>query len=357
MAFKLDHGSPQHRVYQVAGWVLLAVIAFGLPFWTDKTNTVRFTEALTFAVAIMGLNLVTGLTGQVSLGHAAFMGSGAVITAWLVVDKGWGFFPTVPVSALFCFAVGILVGIPALRLKGLYLALATFGLSVIFPRLAEKYEFSGGKNGKRLGRNRLVPPDWTGFDTTADQHKWVYFVVLFMTAILFLIARNILRSRTGRALIALRDNPIGAAVSGVDLARHKVLAFGLSAAYAGIAGSMFMFTNTVARGSRFSVPLSIELLTGLVIGGMATVGGPLLGGLLVVWLPKIIDDNTSTTDPRNKAWATIIYGIALIAIMFAYPGGLANLVRSIRQRIVSIVPHRPGRHRLEAPPRETATNR
>jgi branched-chain amino acid transport system permease protein len=217
-------------------------------------------------------------------------------------------------------------------------------LSIIFPKIVYIYDFTGGTNGKRLGRKRLVPPSWTQLDERTDRHVWIYFVTLAFAVGLFVIARNILRSRPGRALIALRDNPIGAEVSGVNLARYKVLAFGLSASYAGIAGSLLMFNTDIASGSSYSLNRSIALITGLVIGGVATVAGPAIGGLVVVWLPKLIEDRVSGEDPRDSAWSTIAYGAALIVIMFAYPGGLANLVRAVRSKLVVIRPRRPTRH-------------
>ena len=232
----VQQGTGSYRAYQSIGWVAFAALAIWLPFGASETDVGLFSDAMAFAVAVMGLNIVTGLSGQVSLGHSAFMGTGAFTTAILVADHDWSFFATVPVAALLCFAIGIIVGVPALRLKGLYLALATLGLSIIFPKVVETYDFTGGTNGKRLGRKRLVPPEWTHLDRQTERHIWIYFVVLSITVVLFVIARNLFRSRPGRALIALRDNPIGAEVSGVDLARYKVMAFGLSSAYAGIAG-------------------------------------------------------------------------------------------------------------------------
>ena len=334
----LDQGTASHRGYQLTGWALFAAFAIWLPFGASETDVGLFSDSMAFAVAVMGLNIVTGLSGQVSLGHSAFMGTGAFTTAILVADHNWSFFATVPIAALLCFAVGIVVGIPALRLKGLYLALATLGLSIIFPKVIEKYEFTGGTNGKRLGRKRLVPPEWTHLDRQSDRHVWVYFLVLTITVVLFVIARNLFRSRPGRALIALRDNPIGAEVSGVNLARYKVIAFGLSSAYAGIAGSLLMFRSDIASGSSYSLNRSIALITGLVIGGLATIVGPVIGGLVVVWLPKLIEDRIHGDDPREKSWSTIFYGASLIAIMFAYPGGLAALMRAIQTKLVAIRP-------------------
>jgi branched-chain amino acid transport system permease protein len=343
-----EQGSGPHRVAQVAAWGLFAAVAIWVPFGADATDVGRFTDSISVAVAVMGLNIVTGMSGQVSLGHSAFMGTGAFTTAILVADHDWSFFATVPIAALLCFAVGIVVGIPALRLKGLYLALATLGLSIIFPKIVEKYDFTGGTNGKRLGRKRLVPPEWTHLDQRADRHVWIYFVTLAFAIVLFVLARNILRSRPGRALIALRDNPIGAEVSGVNLARYKVTAFGLSASYAGIAGSLLMFNSDIASGSSYSLNRAIALITGLVLGGVATIAGPAIGGLIVVWLPKLIEDRISGENPRDSAWSTIAYGSALIVIMFAYPGGLANLVRAIRSKLVVVRPRPPQRRHLEA---------
>ncbi|MEO5841447.1 MAG: branched-chain amino acid ABC transporter permease [Acidimicrobiales bacterium] len=339
----LEQGSPQYRVAQLIGWAAFAALAIWLPFGASETDVGLFSDAMAFAVAVMGLNLVTGLSGQVSLGHSAFMGTGAFTTAILVADHNWSFFATVPVAALLCFAIGVVVGVPALRLKGLYLALATLGLSIIFPKVVEKYDFTGGTNGKRLGRKRLVPPAWTHLDRQDDRHIWIYFIILSITVVLFVVARNLFRSRPGRALIALRDNPIGAEVSGVNLAHYKVVAFGLSSAYAGIAGSLLMFRSDIASGSSYSLNRSIALITGLVLGGLATIVGPVIGGLIVVWLPKLIEDRIHGDDPREKSWSTIVYGASLIAIMFAYPGGIAGLIHTIRIRLVQIRPRIPTR--------------
>jgi branched-chain amino acid transport system permease protein len=264
------------------------------------------------------------------------MGAGAYTTAILVVDHGWPFFATIPVAAVLCFAVGLLVGVPALRLEGLYLALATLGLAVIFPNLVSKLDsITGGPSGKRLGRRRLLAPGWTGLDARADAHIWVYAVILVCAAVLFVLARNMIRSRAGRALLALRDNPVGATASGVHLARYKVLAFGISALYAGIAGSLFMFTQTIATASNYSLNRSIELLTGVVIGGLASLPGSLLGGLLVVFLPDWAKD---FADGRLK---DAIYGVLLIAIVAVYPGGVGNLLRLVRMQLVRVIPSRP----------------
>jgi branched-chain amino acid transport system permease protein len=157
-------------------------------------------------------------------------------------------------------------------------------------------------------------------------------VVVAVAALLYLLARNMIASRSGRALLAIRDNAIGAEVSGVDIARHKVLAFGISAAYAGVAGSLFMFTVTNATGSAYSLNRSIELLTGVVIGGLASLPGSLLGGLLVIFLPDWAKDWGDGT------LAGAVYGVTLIAIIAIYPSGVAGLLRRMRTLFIAITP-------------------
>jgi branched-chain amino acid transport system permease protein len=337
--FSVGAGSPAHRAVQLVGAAVAVVLIVGIPFWFEEPRVVLFTQAAAFAVAVLGLNIVTGFSGQISLGHSAFMGVGAYTTAILVADHGWSHFWTIPVAALICFVVGVLIGIPALRLEGLYLAIATVGLAVIFPNLVNKLDsLTGGTNGKRLGRDtRILAPEWTGLDPRDDAHIWIYFVVVAISAVLFLLARNMVRSRAGRALIALRDNRIGAEVSGIDIARYKVLAFGISAMYAGIAGSLFMFTQTVATASNFSLNRSIELVTGVVIGGLASLFGSVLGGLIVVFLPDWASDFS------NGTLSGAIYGVLLIAIVAIHPAGLADLFRQVWRRIVRVIPKPPTR--------------
>jgi branched-chain amino acid transport system permease protein len=343
--FTIEQGSPAHRILQVAGAAVVLAAILSVPFLFEEPRVVLFTQAAAFAVAVLGLNIVTGFSGQISLGHSAFMGTGAYTTAILVADHGWSFYATIPVSAAICFIVGVLVGIPALRLEGLYLAIATTGLAVIFPNLVNKLDsLTGGSNGKRLGRDtRILAPEWTGWDPRDDAHKFVYLVVVAIAAVLFLLARNMVRSRSGRALIALRDNAVGAEVSGIDLARYKVLAFGISAMYAGIAGSLFMFTQRVATATNFSLNRSIELVTGVVVGGLASLPGSVLGGLLVVFLPDWAGDFS------NGTLSGAVYGGLLIVIIAIRPGGLADLFQRIGRFFVRVVP-RPPRRRAEDPP-------
>lgn len=335
---RVQAGSVAHRVLRAGASLGLVAAIVAVPIVFDESNVRLVSQAAVFSIAILGLNLVTGWSGQVSLGHSAFMGVGAYTTAILVADHSWSYFTTVPVAAVLCFAVGVLVGIPALRLSGLYLALATLGLAAVFPNLVNKLaSITGGSNGKNIPtrRIRLNAPSWTGLEAREDAYIWVYAIVVSGAVVAFVLARNLVRSRTGRALAALRDNAIGAEASGVDLARHKVMTFGVSAAYAGVAGSLYMFTVSNATGSAYSLNRSIELITGVVVGGLASLPGSALGGLLVVFLPEWAKDWGDGT------LAGAVYGAMLIVIVIAYPRGVAGLLGRVGRSVIEVHPRSP----------------
>ena len=249
---------------------------------------------MAFAVAVMGLNIVTGFSGQISLGHSAFMGTGAYTTAILVADHDWSFFATIPVAALLCFVVGIAGRHPRAAARRALPGARDAGPVDHLPEARRQVRsLTGGRTASGWGATRLLPPEWTHLDPQADAtHLDLLRGRSRSRSVLFVACSQHVSQPAGRALIALRDNPIGAEVSGVNLARYKVLAFGISAVYAGIAGSLFMFDSDIASGSSYSLNRSIELVTGVVIGGLATIVGPVIGGLLVVFLP----DGSSRTE-------------------------------------------------------------
>ncbi len=241
-------------------------------------------------MAILGLNLVIGYSGQLSLGHSAFVGLGAYTTIILVSDHHWSFFATIPVSAAACFLLGCIVGLPALRIRGLYLAIVTLSLAFVFPTLVLKYgSLTGGPNGKKpeRGQAKMDPPSWIPFNNAGRLASplWIYTILMVMAVILFVLARNFVKSRPGRALIAVRDNQTSAAISGVNLPIYKVLAFGVSAAFGGIAGTMLMMNKPFASDTQFTIQLAIFLVVGLVIGGAGTISGAVPGALVYVFIP------------------------------------------------------------------------
>jgi len=297
--------------------VVLASVAAAcaLPFVLSNFRLFQFTQVFIYAIALLGLNILTGFNGQISLGHGAFYGLGAYTTA-IMIDKwsvayGW----TIPVAGLLCLVVGFLFGIPALRLEGLYLALATFALALAVPQILKYFEhWTGGSQGIVLSK----PDAPFGLKLSSDQ--WLYFVTLGVLVVLFLLAANLLARRTGRAIVAIRDNPIAAQAMGINNALYKSLTFGVSAAYTGVAGALSALAIAFVAPDAFNVFLSITFLVGIVIGGLASISGAIFGALFIQFVPNWAQDIS-----KAAPWA--IYGIFLILFMYAMPRGIAGSLR------------------------------
>ncbi len=307
--------------------VVLAAAALYAPFYFQPSMNRVLSQAIYLAIAAMGLNLLTGFNGQVSIGHGAFFGVGAFTSAILMVDHGWTYEPTIVVAAVLAGVFGVLVGLPALRVRGLYLALVTLGLAVLFPRVAQK--FVDGAGGVALLR-----PQRSEFQSLIDglaDDQWAYFLSLAIMVVLFVLAWNLVRGRIGRAMIAVRDQEIAATTVGVNLAGTKVTTFAISAAYAGIAGSLSVMVNRIADGTNpiLYFQLSIEFLVAVVIGGAATILGPAVGALLLVLLRR----NTENLIEGKEVLSPAIYGGALIAIVFILPEGVVGGVRRLLARL------------------------
>src|SRR5579864_4040236 len=331
--------------------IVLAIIFFAaLPTVTSSFMASEWGGALILAIAIMGLNILVGYSGQLSLGHGAFMALGAYTSAVLAHHYKVDYLVTIPIAGLLTGVVGFMFGIPALRLSPLYLALATFALAVVTPSIIKRpAELTGGVQGILL-----IQPDppafasgvWTavtGTVMTSDQ--WIYYVALLCTLILFWVAWNLVRLRPGRAMRAVRDGEIAAAASGVNIAGYKTLAFGLSAFYAGIAGSLMALSTGFVSPDTFPVALSIQLLVGSVVGGLASIPGPLIGAIFAYFLP--IESNqwvpgqtwipSAIASTIVKAGPAVTYGVVLILVMIFARNGIVGLVeagyRSLRRRL------------------------
>jgi len=300
---------------KTAGLALVLAVACALPFAMSGFRVFQFTQVLIYAIAILGLNMLTGFNGQISLGHGAFYGIGAYTTA-IMIDKwniGYGW--TIPVAAAVCLVVGFLFGRPALRLEGLYLALATFALALAVPQILKYFEhWTGGSQGIVLSKPK---PPW-GLPLNEDQ--WLYFVTLGVLIVLFILASNLLSGRTGRAIKAIRDNHIAAEAMGVNSALYKSVVFGVSAAYTGVAGALSGIAIAFVAPDTFDVFLSFTLLTGVVIGGLATISGAIFGALFVQFVPNWAQDIS-----KAAPWA--IFGIFLIVFMYVMPHGIAGFLR------------------------------
>jgi branched-chain amino acid transport system permease protein len=305
------------------GTIVLAAIATAcaLPFLLSNFRLFQFTQVGIYAIALLGLNILTGYNGQISLGHGAFYALGAYTTAIMIdrwsVPYGW----TIPVAGLLCLVAGFLFGIPALRLEGLYLALATFALALAVPQILKYFEhWTGGSQGIVLSK----PGAPLGLPLSPDQ--WLYFVTLGVLILLFGLGANLLRGRTGRAIVAVRDNPIAAQAMGVNSALYKSLTFGVSAAYTGVAGALSALAIAFVAPDAFNVFLSLTFLVGIVIGGLASISGAIFGGLFVQFVP-----NWAQEISKAAPWA--IYGIFLIVFMYAMPRGIAGALRLAGARL------------------------
>jgi branched-chain amino acid transport system permease protein len=342
-----DKGGTVHRGWQVVGSGLLLAIILGIATALPDFRIQRFSIVAAFAVAVLGLNLVTGYSGQISLGHSAFFGLGAYTSAILVANYKWAFYLTLPVVLVAGGLVGFLVGLPALRLRGLYLALVTLALAIAFPSIAKSSQLAkltGGANGKTVNSLRQwKPPGWLPFHVTSD--GWRFLVLSVIATALFLAASNAVRSRVGRALMALRDNETGAVASGVHPAAMKTSAFAVSAGFAAVGGSMQLLAIPIVGPDSGGFIIAIELITGLVIGGVGTIPGAVFGALAIVWLPELTKTWGGYVPGFGENEAPLLanaaYGLLLILVIFVMPGGIASSVRFVRSKLVRFVPRLP----------------
>ena len=312
------------RSWKIVGLVALVAGAVVLPFLVSNYRVFQLNMVLVYAIVLLGLNILTGYNGQISLGHGAFYAIGAYVAAILMDLGGWPYWATLPVAGFVCFVSGFLFGLPALRLRGHYLALATFALAVAMPQLL-KYkrieQWTGGVQGIVI----LKPDPPFGLKITPDQ--WLYLFTLAIAVVMFVVGWNLLRGRVGRAMIAIRDNPIAAEAMGVNSALYKSTTFGVSALYTGIGGALGAIVVQFVAPDSFTAGLSINLLVGIVIGGVASISGAIYGALFIQFIPNFADQIS-----KAAPWA--IYGAFLLAFVYLMPTGVAGLVRLIGAKLL-----------------------
>ena len=314
------------RAAAALAWLIVLLGACVLPLLVSDYRTFQLTLALIYAIAILGLNILTGYNGQFSLGHGAFYAIGAYSAAIMMAQGEIAYYWTLPVAGLICFGAGFLFGFPALRLEGLYLALATFALAVAMPQILKSSHLApltGGVQGIVI----LKPDPPLGLPLSQDQ--WLYYFTLAVASLLFLCAWNLLRGRSGRAIRAIRDNPIAAGAMGVNLALYKTLTFGVSAFYTGVAGALGAIVIQFVAPDSFTVFLSITLLVGAVVGGFASIPGAVFGGLFVQFVPNLAEQIS-----KAAPWA--IYGAFLIAFMYLMPYGVWGSLRALYRRLSNL---------------------
>ena len=301
---------------------VLLLVACALPFLVSNYRMFQFTLVLVYAIALLGLNILTGYNGQISLGHGAFYAIGAYTAAILMDKYGVPYWATLPAAGAVCLLVGFLFGLPALRLEGLYLALATFALGVSLPQLLKYHHFekwTGGVQGI------VIPKPAPPFGLPLSPDQWLYFFTLVVALLMFLLAWNLLRGRVGRAIVAIRDQHIAAEAMGVDTAMVKSLTFGVSALYTGVAGALGAIAIQFVAPDSFNIFLSIMLLVGIVIGGLASISGALYGALFIQFVPNVADEVS-----KAAPWA--IFGVLMIVFVYLMPTGVAGAARLLLAR-------------------------
>jgi branched-chain amino acid transport system permease protein len=332
---------------RVLAFALLAGIVAVVPSFISDFRSSELALVGIFFIAIVGLNLLTGYTGVISLGHGAFMAIGAYTTAllmlgrpgleaaelsppdWLPIGDGMKDVYTIPIAAAVAALFGALFGVPALRLSGPYLALATFGIAVSTAIIIKKFDNTTGGTG---GLSLFESENLTGaiFNAvhvpgrTLTFNDWIYYLTWTIALVLVAAAWVISQSRIGRAFRAIRDNEIAATASGISLATYKTLAFTLSALYAGTAGSLLAISAFSVQPGAFPAERSILLLVGLAVGGMGSLLPLVAGAAFLVYVPQLAERISNAPGAPG-----VIYGAALILIMFVLPTGLGGLLRRV----------------------------
>jgi branched-chain amino acid transport system permease protein len=323
----------------LAGGVVVAL----LPRFMGELRLQQFTFVAIYFIALVGLNILTGYNGQISLGHGAFMGIGAYVAAllmlgetnlegltlqdapdWLPLGDGMRPVFTLPLAGLVTGIIGVAFGVPALRLAGVSLALATFAVAVSLPTVAKRFdELTGGGGGL------VLPLNTTPFGWDISTRHWLYYEAWVTAGILFVVAWLLVRGRIGRAWRSIRDGEIAAVSSGVSPALYKTLAFGVSSAYAGVAGALLAIEVSFVNPDTFPLSLSVLLLASVVIGGLGSLAGVIFGALLLEFLPIYSQDPPFGTFDLSTQAPSVVFGAILILIMLLIPGGVAGLLRRI----------------------------
>ncbi|HEY3916581.1 MAG TPA: branched-chain amino acid ABC transporter permease [Stellaceae bacterium] len=294
----------------------LLIAALAAPALVGGYRIFQITTMITDAIALLGLNMLTGYNGQISIGHSAFYAVGAYTVAIMTVHFGLPFWIAIPSAALTSFAAGFLFGLPALRLGGAYLALATFALAVATPQLL-KYKLIEGWTGGTLGMSVQKPE--VPFGLPIDQDQFLYYLCLLIAVGMFVIGRNLVMGKVGDAMMAVRDQPIAAAAMGIDNSLLKTKTFGVSAMYTGVAGALGAIAAQYVAPDSFTFMLSISFMVGIVIGGAGTVTGAIYGAIFIGLVPDYASE-------ISKAVPWALYGCCLIACVFLMPDGIHGVV-------------------------------
>jgi branched-chain amino acid transport system permease protein len=308
---------------KLAGFAALLAVLAAAAWAFSGYQLFRFSLIAVYAIAMLGLDILTGRTGPLSLGHGAFYAIGAYTSAILIYRTGCPYALTLPAAGLVAGAFGFLIGIPSLRLAGIYLALATFALAAAIGQLLKKLSWlTGGVQGIKVKRP-TVP-----FDLGISVDQWLYLLTVLVTIIMFVLGWNMMRGRLGRAFLAIKQSDLAAAASGINVAAYKTLSFGISAFYAGVAGGLLAILVGFVAPDMFDFFLSVSFLAGIMIGGLGTVSGSLIGAGFVVLLPDYAQKVS-----QSLPWA--VYGAVLMFVIIVMPSGVVGTLRRVFHRMKS----------------------
>lgn len=313
--------------------VIIGVAVLGLPNVVDNYVIYIGARLFVYILVALGLNLLTGYAGQVSLGHAAFFAIGAYTAAILAESLQWPFILCIVAAALCSAVVGYMLGLPCLRLSGLYLAMATLGFTLIVQEmLLQLSVITHGSEGMSVPKASIL-----GFDFDSDYRK--YYLLCGVTIVMLILARNLVRGRTGRAWLALRENERAAEAMGVNLAQYKTIAFAISAFYTGLAGALSAFLVGFLDPQEFSFFLSIQFITIIILGGLASLLGSVLGAGFLIILPELL--------AGLDVWQALVYGVIMVLTIIFMPFGLSGAIRRYASRwfgvgVEPIIPRRLG---------------
>ena len=295
-----------------------------IPLFVKNFIIFQMTTVLIYAIAVLALNILTGGSGQFSLGQSAFYAVGAYTSAILIEHANMNYALTLPIAGVICFVFGFLFGLPALRLSGVYLALATFALATAMPQLLKLGMFehwTGGVQGIVI-----IKPD-APFGLPLNSDQWLYLLSVIVAIVMYVCAANLVKSRTGRALIAIRDHPVAASAMGINVSLYKSLTFGVSALYTGVAGALGAIAIAFVAPDSFTFVLAVALFVGLVVGGVGSIPGTVVGGLFVLFVPNIAES-------VSKGLAGAVYGVILLLVIYLMPTGFAGLMRLITAKLM-----------------------
>jgi branched-chain amino acid transport system permease protein len=312
-------------------WLFVALILI-LPFLADPYVIYIVNISEIAILGALGLNILTGCTGQISLGHAAFMAIGAYTVAILSSTAQFGFWLTLPLAGLLSALSGIVIGIPCLRLKGLYLAMATMAFGAVIEYLAIHWE------SLTKGVRGISVPPIEIFGYPLDLDETFYYLMLAITTLLLVAGKNILRTKVGRAFIAIRDRDVAAELMGVNITNYKVLAFAVSSFYAGIAGGLYGYYTSYVHPEHFNIMISIEFIAMIIVGGMGTILGSIFGAVFITlvpeglrWLSYAVGQSYPVVAEKfSEEWNIAVFGLLIMLFLIFEPGGLVAIWERVK---------------------------